>query len=173
MARACQAGDWKTVNQLHKNESHASKSNAKDICEAQATSKQHALSGARIEYKSSGDPETMRTDTFTFEGRHLVKIDLFYNWPIVPIEGHHPKSFAELYEGLHEAYGPPTKTYTEPVSNLYGVKYDARRAIWMGTENAITVIEQPGEEGWTEVIAATLAEYNRASEKPKATNPLQ
>ena len=173
MVRACQAGDWKTVNQLYKNESRASKSIAKDICSAQAIAKQSALSGARLEYKGSGDAETMRMDTFTFEGGRLVKIDMIYKSSIVPIEGHHPKSFNELYEGLQGAYGAPTKNYTEPVLNPYGVKYDARRAIWVGAENVITMIEQPGDEGWTELIAATLTEHNRASEKPKAANPLQ
>jgi hypothetical protein len=171
--RACQAGDWKTVNQLLKNETHVSKSSAKDTCAAQAIAKQNATSGTRLEYKGSGDTETMRSDTFTFEGGHLVKIDLVYNTPIAHIEGYHPKSFTELYEGLQEAYGLPTKTYTESVFSVYGVKYEGHRAIWLGKENVITILEQPGENGWTEIIVATLAEHNRAEKAPKAANPLQ
>jgi hypothetical protein len=89
------------------------------------------------------------------------------------VEGYHPKYFAELFEGLREAYGEPSKSYTEPVSDAYGVKYDAHRAEWMGKQDVITIIEQPGRNGRTEIVVETLAERNRATKAPKTANPLQ
>jgi hypothetical protein len=171
--RACQAGDWKTASRLIKNEQPASKTSAKDFCAAQEAARQSATTGARVEYKGSGDVEAMRADTFTLDGGHLVRIDMVYSAPIAQFEGYHPKSFGELFAGLQEAYGAPTKIYTEPVLNAYGVKYEAQRAIWMGKEDIISIIEQPGENGWTEIVAATLAEYDRAQKAPKNANPLR
>jgi hypothetical protein len=167
--RACQAEDWKSVSHLTKNLGHSSKKKAEDICAIETLARQQAASGTRVEHRG-GDRQTMRADTFTFEGGHLVKIDMVYNAPIAVIEGYDPKSFGELLAGLQEAYGAPTKTYTEPVLNAYGVKYDAHRAIWMGKKDVIIIIEQPGVNGWTEVVGETLAEYNRAAQ---ASNPLQ
>jgi hypothetical protein len=171
--RACQARDWKSVSQLSKNVDHSSKNNAKDICAIQEAAKQQAATGARLEYKGTGDMDTRRADTFTFDGHHLVRINMVYSVPIADIQGYHPKSFEELFAGLQEAYGTPTKTYTEPVLNDYGVRRDARRAIWVGDKDVISIIEKPGAEGWTEIIAVTLEEYNRASQAPKTANPLQ
>jgi hypothetical protein len=170
--RACQAGDWKSVSHLSNSADHSSKNNAKDICAIQAAAEQQATSGARLEYKGSGDMDTIRADTFSFDGGHLIKIDMLYSAPSANIQGYHPKSFGELFAGLQEAYGEATKTYTEPVLNAYGVRYEAHRAIWMGKEDVISIIEQPGADGWTEIIAVTLAEYNRAAQSPKTTNPL-
>lgn len=171
--RACQAGDWKTVRQLLKNEDHLSKAKAKDLCTALVAEKQQAVSGGRFEYKGSGDAETKRADTFTLDGGHLVKVDMVYDSPTAHFEGYHPKSFADLYEGLKEAYGEPTKVYTESFLDTYGVKYEAHRAMWMGKEDVIIIIEQPGANGWTEIVAETIAEYNRAAQAPKTTNPLK
>jgi hypothetical protein len=167
--RACEAEDWKSVSHLTKNVDHSSKKKAKDICATLAAAKQQATSGARLEYKGSGDMDTMRADTFTLDGGHLVEIDMVYSAPIANFQGYHPKSYGELLAGLQEAYGAPTKTYTERVLNTYGVQYEAHHAVWMGKKDVINVIEQPGVNGWTEVVAATLAEYNRA----KTSNPLQ
>jgi uncharacterized protein with GYD domain len=158
---------------LSKNVDHSSKNNAKDICAIHEAAKQKATTGARLEYKGSGDTDTMRADTFTFDGRHLVRIDMVYSVPIADIQGYHPKSFGELFAGLQEAYGTPTKTYTEPVLNDYGVRYDAHRAIWVGNKDVVSIIEQPGAKGWTEIVAVTIEEYNRASQAPKTMNPLQ
>jgi hypothetical protein len=97
---------------------------------------------------------------------------MVYEAAIADIEGFHPKSFDELFVGLQEAYGAPTKTYTEPLQNAYGVRYEAHRALWMGEDNVISIIERPGGNGWTEIIAVTLAEYNRAAKAPKTENPL-
>jgi hypothetical protein len=173
MLRACQGKDWKSVNQLSKNVGNASKTNAKDYCAKEKLAKQQATSGTRLEYNGRGDEETMRADTFTFDGGHLVRIDMVYAAPSANIEGYRPKSFAELFAGLREAYGPPSKSYSEPVLNAYGVKYDAHHAVWMGSQDVISIIEQPGEGGRTEIIAETLAEYNRATQAPKTANPLQ
>lgn len=173
LLRACQAGDWKTVSHLFKSEDHSSKSNARDICTRERLAKQQATSGARLVYKGSGDKETMRTDTFTFDGGHLIKIDMVYKAAIADIQGYHPKSFGELLAGLQEAYGAPTKTFTEPTVNIYGVKYDAHRAEWIGKKDVISIIEQPGVNGQTQIVAETFAEYNRSALVPKTANPLQ
>lgn len=171
--RACQGRDWKSVSQLSNYVGHASKRNARDYCAKEMLAKQQATRGTRLEYNGRGDEETMRTDTFTFDGGHLVKIDMIYGASSANLEGYRPKSFGELFAGLREAYGPPSKSSSEPVLNAYGVKYDAHRALWMGNQDVIKIIEQPGEDGRTEIIAETLAEYNRAEQAPKTANPLQ
>ena len=172
--QACQTGNWKSVGQLFKNAGHVSKANAKDYCAKEKLAKQQATSGTRLEYNGPGDEETMRVDTFTFDGGHLVKIDMVYSAPIANTEGYRPKSFDELFAGLREAYGQPSKSYSEPVlTSPYGIKYDAHRAVWMGDQDVISIIEQPGHDARTEIIAETLAEYNRAAQAPKAANPLK
>src|ERR1700745_4034431 len=169
---ACQAGDWREVKQLAKAVNPASKPNAKDICSNAALVKQQATSGARQEY-GGGDDKAMRADTFTLDGGHLVRIDIVFNVSTTDVEGYHPKYFAELFEGLREAYGEPSKTYTEPVFDAYGVKYDAHRAEWVGKQDVITIIEQPGKNGGTEKVVETLPKPNRATKAPKTENPLQ
>jgi len=173
MLRACEGRKWKSVTQLYRSVDHASKANAKDICAKEKLAKQLAMSGARLEYKGQGDEETMRTDTFTFDASHLVKIDLVYVTPIANIEGYRPRSYGELFTGLQEAYGPPTASYSEPVLSAYGVRYDAQRARWTGKHDVISIIEHPGEDSRTEIIAESLAEYNRAAQAAKTANPLQ
>jgi hypothetical protein len=172
LLRACKAGEWKAVKQLAKAVNPASKPNAKDICAKAALVKQQAISGARQEY-SDGDDKTMRTDTFTLDGGHLVKIVMEFNVSTMDVEGYHPKYFVELFEGLREAYGEPSKSYTEPVFDQYGVKYDVHRAEWMGEQDVITIIEHPGRNGRTEIVVETLAERSRATKAPKTVNPLQ
>lgn len=174
MLRACQRKDWKSARQLlSQNAGEASKTNAKDYCAKVELAKRQATNGTRLEYNGRGDEETMRTDTFTFDGGHLVKIDMVYSAPVANIAGYHPKSFSELFAGLREAYGPPSKSYSEPMQSAYGAKYDARRAVWMGNQDVVSIIEQLGEGSRTEVIAETLAEYNREAQAPKAANPLK
>jgi hypothetical protein len=173
MIRACQEKDWKSVRKLSKKSEDASKTGAKDLCAKKQHANQQAISGARLEYSGSGDEKTMKVNTFTFDAGYLVKIDMVYTAPIANVEGYDTKSFGELFAGLRAAYGPPSKSYSEPVLNAYGVKYDAHRAVWMGTKDVISIIEQPGVNGRTEIIAETLAEYNRATQTPKAANPLQ
>jgi len=174
MLRACEKQDWKTVRQLAMS---GSKPKLKDVCASEKTAKQQAIGGARLEFSGPGDAGTMRTDTFTLDGGHLVKIQMLYAGSSATVEGDHPKSFDELFAGLKEAYGPPSKSYSEPVFNVYGVKSEAHRALWVTEQDAITLIEQPGyrtgESGGTQLIAETIAEYNYAAKTPKAANPLQ
>jgi hypothetical protein len=177
LQRVCQGRDWKGVKQLSMNADSGSKPNAKDICAKETLAKQQATSGARLEYHSRGDQQTMRAEAFTFDGGHLVKIIMVYTAPDAIIEGYDPKSFGELFAGLQEAYGPPSKSYSGPVLNVFGVKYDAHHAVWIGKQDVINIIERPverlGVDGRTEIIAETLAEYNRAAQAPKTANPLQ
>lgn len=172
LLRACQAGDWKTVKQLAKAADPSSKPNAKDICAKAVLAKQQAITGARQEYVG-GDDETMRTDTFTLDGGYLVKIHMAFNAPSTSAGGYHPKYFGELFKGLREAYGEPSKSYVEPVFDVYGAKFDAHRAEWMGKQDVIIIIEQPGRDGRTEIVVETLAERDRATKAPKNVNPLQ
>lgn len=173
MQLACHRKDWKAVRQLSRNMIQISKANAKDICANEELARQHATSGVRFEYSDRGDVETMRTDTFTFDSGRLVKIHLAYAIPMANVEGYSPKSFNELFAGLQEAYGPPSKSYSEPVVNAYGVRYQAHHALWLGKQDVISIIEQPGENGQTEIIAETASEYEHAAQAPKAANPLQ
>jgi hypothetical protein len=172
LLRACEAADWKTVKQLAKMVDASSKPNAKDICAKAALVKQQALSGARQEYVG-GDDQAMRSDTFTLEGGHLIKIDMIFSASATDVAGYHPKNFGELLEGLREAYGEPSRSRTEPVFDAYGAKYDAHRAEWMGKQDVIAIIEQPGKDGHTEIVVETLAEWDRATKSPKTANPLQ
>jgi hypothetical protein len=172
LLRECEARNWKAVKQLAKAVNLASKASAKDICSNAALVKQQAASGARQEY-GGGDDKAMRTDTFTLDRGHLVRIDMVFSVSTTNVEGYHPKYFAELFEGLREAYGEPSKSYTEPVFDAYGVKYDAHRSEWMGKQDVITIIEQPGRNGRTEIVVETLAERNRSTKAPKTVNPLQ
>lgn len=170
MQRACERQDWKILRQLAKN---GSKTALKHVCASEKLAKQQATSGARLEYSGPGDEETMRTDTFTFDGGHLVKIQMLYMVPSAPVEGYHPKTFDELFAGLQEAYGKPSKSYSQSVFNVYGVRSEAHRALWMAEPDVIALIEQPGyqtgENGGTQLTAETIAEYSHA----KVANPLQ
>ena len=173
LAQACQDKDWKSVKHMFKNPDYASKANAKDVCAKEKLAKQQATSGDRVEYNGRGDDETMRSDTFTFDGGHLVKIDMVYTAPVANVVGFHPKSYDELFAGLQGAYGPPSKSYAEPKLDAIGVKYDAHHAVWMGAQDVISIQEQPGTDGWTEIVAETPAEHERTAHTPKAANPLQ
>jgi hypothetical protein len=166
---ACQAHNWKTVSRMYKASDPSSKLNAKEICAIEVLIKKRATDGARLEYKGSGDAETQRADTFTFDKGHLVKIELVYSASTTNVEGIHPKTFADLLAGLQEAYGTPTKTSIEATQDSYGVKYDSHRAEWAGKENIITITERPGTSGSTEIVAEMIGEYK----PPKPVNPLQ
>jgi hypothetical protein len=172
LMRACEARDWKTVKIVVKSSGQESKVNVKEICDKAAVVKQEATSGVRREY-GGGDKETMRADTFTLDGGYLVKIQLIYSMPIAEIEGFHPKSFDQLFMGLREAYGEPSESHSELAVNAYGVKRDAHRAMWIGKQNVISIIERPGENARAEIVAEILAEYKREGQMPKMANPLQ
>ena len=172
LLRACQAGDWKAVKQLAKAANPGTKPQPKELCSAAALIRKQAASGARQEY-TGGDDKAMRTDLFTLDGGYLVKIEMIFSFSNMDVDGYHPKRYAELFEGLREAYGEPTKNYTESVSDVYGVKADAHRAEWLGRQDVITISEQPGGNGRTEIVVETLAERERAKKGPKTANPLE
>jgi hypothetical protein len=162
---ACAAGNFKSVN--------PDKRAAKKYCGDLDEIRQMAVSGKRGEY-GSGDPSDMRTDTFTFDGGHLVKVELLYSVPSAEsnYRGH---SFEDIFAGIKQAYGPPTSESTAPVQNVYGVKYTAHRELWVAPHAVILITEQPGEGGSTTLIAFTRAEYDRtmAAGAPKPANPLE
>lgn len=166
---ACQAHNWKMASRMYKASDPSSKLNAKEICAMEGLIKKRAIDGARLEYLGNGDARTERADTFTFDKGHLVKIEMVYSASTAHVEGIHPQSFAGLLAGLQEAYGQPTTSNTESVQDDYGVKYDAHRAVWIGKDNVISIIEKPGTNGSTEIIAETIGEYKA----PRAVNPLQ
>jgi len=170
--RACQASDWKNVRQAAKDLDPTTKLKPKELCAKLLAAEQQATSGMRLEYKGTGDLATLRSDTFTFDGGRLVKIELVYRESVADIQGLHPKSYKELFAGLEEAYGTPTKSYSETVMNEYGVKSEAHRAAWVGRDNVISIIEYPATSGRTEIIAETLSEHDRAARAPKTANPL-
>lgn len=172
LLRACEAKNWDAVKQQTKAVNPESKAKPKDICSGAALLKQQAARGERLEFAGSDD-ESMRTDTFTLDGGYLVKIGMVFHAPNTDLQGYHPKRFGELFKGLQEAYGEPSKNYTETVLDEYGVKYDAHRAEWTGEQDVITIIEQPGRIARTDLIVETLAEHNRAANAPKNVNPLQ
>jgi hypothetical protein len=172
LLRTCEAGDWKAVKQLAKAANPGSKPNPKELCSAAAFIKKQASKGARQEY-AGGDDKAMRTDIFTLDGGYLVKIDMVFSVSVMDVEGYHPKHYAELFEGLREAYGEPTKSSSETVTDVYGIKYDAHRAEWVGKQDVITIVEQPGGNGRTEIVVETLAERERATKAPKTANPLE
>lgn len=172
LVRACQAKDWKTVRLLSKSADQYSRPDAKAICATTDQARKRAMSGARIELAGKGDPETLRQETFTLDGGHVVRLVITYSNAIAEVAGYHPKSYDELLQGLQQAYGPSTKTNVEPVLDTFGVKADAHRAEWLSDHDIITLIERPGSGGYTQVIAETLAEHNRTPES-KSANPLQ
>lgn len=173
LVRACEGKDWKTVKSMAKSLDPESKVNTKQICDRVVLIKHEATRGARQEYDDGGDYHMMRRDTFTLDSGYLVKIRMVYSTPIGNIEGFHPKSFDELFMGLREAYGEPTKSFSETVVNSYGIRREAHRALWLGKENVISIAELSSEQGSTEITAETLAEYQRDAQAAKPANPLQ
>jgi hypothetical protein len=172
LLRTCEAGDWKAVKQLAKVANPGSKPNPKEICGAAEFIRKQAVKGARQEYVG-GDDKAMRIDTFTLDRGYLVKIAMVFSVSVMDVEGYHPKHYAELFEGLREAYGEPTKSSAETVTDVYGVKFEAHRAEWLGKQDVITIVEQPGGNGRTEIVVETLAERERTTKAPKTPNPLE
>ena len=163
---ACAAGDFKSLNS-------SGKRLAKNYCSELADTRQLAISGKRGEYHS-GDPSEMRTDTFTFDHGHLVKVELLYSAPSAEsnYSGH---SFEEIFAGVKQAYGPPTSENTKPMPDFFGVQYLAHRELWVASHAVILITEQPGRAGSTTLVAFTRAEYDRtmAAGAPKPANPLE
>jgi hypothetical protein len=164
---ACATGDFKSLNK-------AIRSQVKKDCDELVRTRQLAMGGKREDYQSGGDPSEMRTDTFTFDGSCLVKVELVYSLPSAEYNyrGH---SFKEILAGAKEAYGLPTNESTSPVRDAYGVEYTAHRELWLMPHAVILITEQPAPGGSTTLLAFTRSEYDRtvAAGPPKPANPLE
>jgi hypothetical protein len=167
MLGACATGDFKSVNRSNKRQ-------LKKYCSDLAEARRQAISGKRDEYKSDGDVSELRMDTFTFDGGHLVKVELLYSAPTAEFN-YRGQSFEKIFAGVKEAYGPPTNENTKPAKDAYGVQSLTHRELWVMPQAAILITEQPGPGGSTTLTAFTLAEYNRstAGGEAKPANPLE
>jgi hypothetical protein len=164
---ACATGDFKGVTK-------STKQQLKKYCVELADARQQATSGKHYEYKGGGDLSEMRRDAFTFDGDHLVKVELLFSIPSAEVN-YHGQSFEEIFAGVKQAYGTPTSESTEPMRDAYGVEYVAHRELWVAPHAVILITEQPGPGGSTTLVSFTRAEYDRtvAAGVPKAANPLQ
>lgn len=163
---ACAAGDFKSLNS-------SGKRLAKKYCNELADTCQLAISGRRGEYHS-GDPSEMRTDTFTFDDGHLVKVELLYSAPSAE-SNYSGRSFEEIFAGVKQAYGPPTSESIKPMGDVFGVQYPAHRELWLAPHAVILITERPGRAGSTTLVALTRAEYDRTTTTgaTKPVNPLE
>jgi hypothetical protein len=163
----CTAGDFKGLNS-------SAKRQLRKHCEELADIRRLAMSGKREEYQSGGDPSEMREDTFTFDGGHLVRVELRYSIPSAEFN-YRGLSFEKIFAGAEQAYGSPTSESTKPTQDAYGVPYVAHRELWTMPRDVILITEQPGPGGSTSVAAFTRAEYDRtvAAGASKPANPLE
>jgi cation transport regulator ChaB len=163
---ACAAGDFKFLKKSDKRQ-------AKKYCGEVTDARQQAMSAERSEYKT-GDDSDKRADTFTFDGGRLAKVELLFSAPSAEFNyrGH---TFADIFAGTKQAYGPPTTESTSPMQDVYGVPYLAHRELWVAAHAAIIITEKPGRDGSTTLVALTRAEYDRtiAAGPPKVANPLE
>ena len=164
---ACAAGDFRGVNK-------ANRSQLKRYCGELADARRQAISSQRYDYRGGGDLSELRTDTFTFDQGHLVKVEFLFSAPNAEVN-YRGQSFEQIFAGIKQAYGSPTSESTQPVRNAYGVELLAHRELWLGPQAVILINEQPGEAGSTTLLAFTRAEYDRTmpSGVPKPANPLQ
>jgi hypothetical protein len=164
---ACATGNFKGLDKFIRHE-------VKKDCDKLAETRQLAIGGKREDYQSSDDPSEMRTDTFTFDGGHLVKVELVYSIPSAAFN-YRGLSFEDIFAGAKLAYGSPTSESTKPSLDPYGVPYLAHRELWVAPHAAVLITEQPGRGGSTTLVAFTRAEYDRtiAAGEPKPANPLE
>jgi hypothetical protein len=164
---ACATGNFKGLDKSIRHQ-------VKKGCDKLAETRQLAMGGKREDYQSGGDPSEMWTDTFTFDGGRLVKVELVYSIPSAAsnYRGH---SFEDIFAGAKQAYGPPMSESTKPTHDPYGVPYLAHRELWVASHAAVLITEQPGRGGSTTLVAFTRAEYDRttAAGDPKPANPLE
>jgi hypothetical protein len=163
---ACATGNLKLLAKPARGE-------ARKYCDEVAGARRLAISGQRSDYKS-GDISELRTDTFTFEGGRLVKVELVYSAPSVE-SNYKGQTFDQIFAGAKQAFGPPANETTRTVQDVYGAPYTAHRELWLAPNAAILIAEQPGPGGSTTVDAFTRAEYDRslAGDKAKPANPLE
>lgn len=164
---SCSAGDYKNVIA-------ADKKLAKKYCTELTSARDQAVGGKRCAYQTAGDPTELRSDTYTFDSGHLVRVDLIYATPSAE-DNYRGQKFDEIFSGVKQAYGPPTDESTTPASDAYGVPYVAHREIWVSPSAAILIVEKPGPGGFTTLTAFTRAEYDRtkAAGAVKPANPLE
>jgi hypothetical protein len=162
---ACTTRDFKSVSKTIRGQ-------VKKDCDELAETRQLAMDGKRETYQSSGDLSEMRKDTFTFDGGHLVKVELVYSIPSAEFNyrGH---SFEEIYAGVKQVHGPPTSESTKPTQDMYGVPYLAHHELWIAPHTAILITEQPGPGGSTTLVAFTRVEYDRTVAASRPANPLE
>lgn len=166
MLGACASGDFKSVDKSSRRE-------LKKYCADLDDSRRRAMSGKRYDYKGGGDLTEMRTDTFTFDGGRLVKVELVYSAPNAEVN-YRGQKFDAIFAGVKQAYGPPTSETTEPKKSAYGVEYVAHRELWLLPGNAILITERPGPDGSTTLDAFTRAEYDRTrAAAGTPANPLE
>ena len=161
---ACATGNFKSIDKPSR---HA----LKQYCTQLTDARQQATSGKRTEYKGDGDPSKMRTDTSTFDKDRLVKVELIF----ATAEG---QTFAQIFAGMKQAYGPPTSEHTEEVQDIYGVPYLTHREVWESPQAVIMITEQVARRlennRSTTLTAFTRAEYDlNMTGVPRIANPLQ
>jgi hypothetical protein len=167
---ACATGNFKSIDK-------PSRRVLKQYCLQLTGARQQAISGKRTEYKGDGDPTEMRTDTFTFDRDHLVKVALVFAVPSAE-ENYRGQTFAQIFAGVKQAYGPPTSEHTDQVHDAFGVPHMMHRELWDLPQAVIVITEQPErwpDHGSTELTASTHAEYDRSvtSGVQQNPNPLQ
>jgi hypothetical protein len=163
---ACEAQDFKSLSLPNKRK-------LKAYCQDLTDDRDEARSGKRSEYKGAGDTSELRNDTFTFDGGHLVKLELLFAAPSAE-SNYRGQSFEKIFAGLKQTYGPPNSETAKPVQDTYGVRYVAHQELWLAPQTAILVTEKAGPGGSTTLTAVTRAEYDRMlAEAAKAVNPLQ
>jgi hypothetical protein len=169
---ACASGKFRSII------SKLSRLVLKQYCSQLTDARQQATSGKRTEYTGDGDPTEMRTDTFTFDKDRLVKVELVFAAPSAEAN-YRGQTFAQIFAGMKQAYGPPTSEHTEQKQDTYGVPYLAHRELWESPQAVILITErvprQPENNGSTTLTAFTRAEYDRSmtSNVPRIANPLQ
>jgi hypothetical protein len=139
--------------------------------------RQQAISGQRTEYQDDGDSTEMRTDTFTFDQDRLVKVELLFAAPSAGTN-YRGETFAYIFAGMKQAYGPPTSEHTEQVQDTYGVPFLAHRELWESPQAVMLITEQaprqPENNGSTRLTAFTRAEYDHTMKSgvPRIPNPI-
>jgi hypothetical protein len=168
---ACATGSFKSIDK-------PSRRVLKQYCSQLTDARARATSGKRTEYKGDGDPTELRTDTFTFDQDHLVKVELVFATPTAE-ENYRGQTFAQIFAGMKQAYGPPKREDTRQVQDAFGVEYVAHRELWESPEAVILITEQiarrPGDSGSTVLSAFTRAEYDHTmtSGAQQTPNPLR
>jgi hypothetical protein len=152
----------------------SAKRKAKDICEDVKDTRTKASTGKHTELKPAADTKNQIADTYTFEGGHLVKVELIYTAPNIQ-NNYTGRTYEDISTTMKQSYGPPTVAKNDETQDAYGVQYETHREMWLTPQAAILVTEKPGQRATTTIVAFTRAEYDRTMDgfNPKTTNPLQ